>query len=362
MSTSNTVPIQSKCAGNVILTPSQDEMCTDGGKSQKLGSHNAGCGSKGGGDAQLWCDEQKAALGWPDLCAEVHQVKSISNGCLTGQARSYYNCFQNYWADDNKVPCALGYYTSAECCHKEWCTQPILYSDAYSWCNANYNQPSTLCQTRAGENPEANPSGETPKEVCDNLFVGSNGFCALGDNIATVQECIDYCSGDMNGAQCLSLMQNFCNKYPTHEKCGCLQATKPTLTSDQQFDPDSLVACYTATCTTDVAYKSPTMQGYLKNCPNVCAQVIDLTTTGSYSPILVDNVKMVQNCPSSDVLKFQQILKNAENNTPPPNPIILPPDTSAQDQLKTILMPTALVCGVIIIIFISLVVALNLKK
>ena len=344
-------------------------------------------------NTQAYCNDRTATTYFPH---SVGEKKYYAKYNLTTNF-----CTQNYWdVDGNKVPCAMGIYQSNRCCNGKydcsdpsmaksidnntsWCTgqnaciDPVTYDDAASWCIAHYGKPVPTCNTllppdKFSVEPVADSTATPPDFMCDALFVGTDGVCAVGDNIKTFDACRRYCRNPATNSQgCVNLVNAFCERHPDDELCGCVAAQRDVdkaAASGEYVDATGLVACFDSRCIADMAYKSPEQYERAVACPNVCQQVVDLTTSGAYSPIYVDNVRFSQHCTDlTQQTQLKQQQANAIHNVPPPpsaseaaaaDAEAADPLKKANDDIRKYVFPAAIAVGCYFALFLLAVVLL----
>lgn len=363
------IPAQSACSAAAIK-----------GDIWQSKKHDAGCAKHRDSGSKNYCEEQEAAnADWPGV--EPHSKCSDNSNCgiasifgKSGSRSCDYYCKQDYWGESNAVPCGLGIYGSNQCCKKEWCNTPLTYDDTISWCTANYAAPMTDCVKREGAQPDPVPDpaevGKKPiKEKCDNVM---RNLCQLGDNIVNNPSCVTWCrEPTTNTDWCVTYMDHYCTKYPGAVECGCLQS---------KLSDKTLVSCFDAKCADEVkAYKTPAMYGTSQSCPNACIQIINATTEGSYSPILISDTQFKLQCSGDEYTKLQQIKKSQEQDpTAPSDDPTWDPDGDGDDYVDPPYTPTmpptktstdwALIGSVVgagavvIVVVVVVVVALQKKK
>lgn len=341
--------------------------CTSDAKKGKVSSHrnSTGHGTHTDPYSQDYCNGETQKGNIP-----------TSKGTFdyAGDLRDSHNvCTQTYWDLNNRVPCALGAYTSNECCLPKMCSDPLSYNDAYLWCKAHHDQttPMPPCNVvdpgdiqKGGKAPARKPPPNdalSPRQLCDDLFTGDpGGICRSGDNIKLVPECLKYCMDPKtNNAACVQLVESYCARYPDDaELCGCVIGLETfardnkTTTGSSPIQPELLVGCFDTACVRDTAYKTPAMQTtYAQNCPNVCVEVMKATTTGAYSPLMISEPKFEQEC-SADYYKFQQVKLNATDNAPAPIPFYPPVEdtgASAREDVRRYVGPAVIAVGVYVV-------------
>lgn len=356
--------------------------------------------SSAGKDTQLWCTEQTQNNYFPHGKG-AYKAKGSKRSAWDSSGNKTNYCTQNYWdVAGNKVPCAMGIYQSNRCCNgkydctdaglaknaggvADWCTganmcaDPVSYDDAAAWCIQHYNKPVPACNVLYGDvatkTPKPDTAATTPNFMCDALFVGSGGICTAGDNIKTLDACVAYCRNSAtNSPACDTLVRAFCERYPGNELCGCVAAQKDVdaaVANGAYVDAHSLVACFDKRCVADVAYKTTDQRVQSQQCPSVCQQVVNLATSGDYSPLNVDNVTFSQHC--TDLVQrteLQQQQANAAANVPEPPPLpevapLIDPADLAQHEIRKYVYPAAIAAGCYVALFvIGLVVLASLSS